>query len=472
MPHPPRKTEYIRRTSDRRVNSNSFSYQSDESSIFNALRISSSTNDNDNDRTQAQGHDPDPMLDESESQHLYAIIVMPLSSDPEIMPRSTRTLRLGRRAYAVSEDQTSSTQTQTRTHRASCLMTNNKCFSPSSTNSTGNTSRKLEEFIRLQRRRALSQNDVDNYLRQLICNWSKHTTTATTMSPVVRPLLPSHPPFVRSPTPPGLPTYGTKEAIYLASQFLVPPSRQDIRARRRADTHMHMGMKKQHSYMHRLSRLFGLSDSSSSTTTPPLSNESAVRGIGKADDGSIVQGFFPYRNSGHGINLRRRLDDHPFHNIGLPIADSELSSVSVAEKSWRRRWREDDRGLVGRTRQLQADDDSQGTALFNNSRNSGILSRVQPQSSTFSVTSPSPSLGHGGRSGVVFRDNDSYAYTHRFEQMSPLLSQGQQQQQQSCESDDASATPTLTTQGSFWTRSWCVTVRAYICCCLGERRRS
>ncbi|KAJ5949021.1 hypothetical protein N7454_000605, partial [Penicillium verhagenii] len=54
----------------------------------------------------------------------------------------------------------------------------------------------------------------------------------------------------------------------------------------------------------------------------------SVIGIGRAPDGTVVQGRFPHRQSGHGTSLARQLDDHPFHNNNaLPTASISQASL-------------------------------------------------------------------------------------------------------------------------------------------------
>ena len=161
---------------------------------------------------------------------------------------------------------------------------------------------------------------------------SPTTTTPTTTSTYLRaiqPLLPSYPPLTKSPTPPGLPSFGTLEAKALASQFLVRPSQHDLRARRKHDDRQLLLLQLQDGHAsgrgqvrgrrrrRLLQRLFG-----SRLHVAPLANEVAVRGIGRADDGTVVQGYFPHRNtttSGYGIvdvNHGRRQRIGPLKNTG------------------------------------------------------------------------------------------------------------------------------------------------------------
>jgi hypothetical protein len=127
---------------------------------------------------------------------------------------------------------------------------------------------------------------------------------------------PQFPPPERQPTPPGLPSFNTPEAVLCSAQFLVGEE---------GTCHSHgiQGDGQQTlSYGDALLRFFGLSPS-----TATASGGLLVTGIGRAEDGTIVQGRFPYRQSGHGINLNRHLNDHPFHQTNLPVAEHEAEDA-------------------------------------------------------------------------------------------------------------------------------------------------
>lgn len=123
---------------------------------------------------------------------------------------------------------------------------------------------------------------------------------------------PAYPPQERQPTPPGLPSFNTPEAVYCSAQFLV--GQNGVRHPRNT-----LGDgQRTNSYGDTFRRFLGLSPS----TQPRQSGWSAV-GIGRAEDGTVVHGRFPYRHSGHGINLARQLPDHPFHQNNLPMAEPD-----------------------------------------------------------------------------------------------------------------------------------------------------
>lgn len=168
-------------------------------------------------------------------------------------------------------------------------------------------------------RKAFSLNDVDDNSRVPL--WPE-----SLMSPV-QPVFPKDPPPARSPTPPGLPSFGTQEAVCYSAQFLAGYTSRDGQGRRRtqisanarAQGHDRNGNRTA-SYGQSLRRLFHL-PSSSTTAYPP--SERDIRGIGRAENGTAVLGRFPHRQSGHGVNTARQLEDHPFHRMNLPIAECE-----------------------------------------------------------------------------------------------------------------------------------------------------
>ncbi|KGO78503.1 hypothetical protein PITC_068030 [Penicillium italicum] len=138
------------------------------------------------------------------------------------------------------------------------------------------------------------------------------------MGPAVTTIQPRYPPPERTPTPPGLPSFGTSEAVSISARFMIPdnPARSHINLQGRGPA----GDQRGSSYGDTLRRLFGF---------PPASHASgiSVNGIGRAEDGTLVQGRFPHRQSGHGMNIGRPLHDHPFHQR-LPIARHEATDTS------------------------------------------------------------------------------------------------------------------------------------------------
>ncbi|KAJ5505823.1 hypothetical protein N7453_004780 [Penicillium expansum] len=138
------------------------------------------------------------------------------------------------------------------------------------------------------------------------------------LGPAVTTVQPRYPPPERTPTPPGLPSFGTSEAVSISSRFMLPdnPARSHANLQGGAPVGNQRGI----SYGDTLRRIFGL---------PPASHAGgiSVNGIGRAEDGTLVQGRFPHRQSGHGMSIGRPLQDHPFHQR-LLIARHEATDTS------------------------------------------------------------------------------------------------------------------------------------------------
>ncbi|PYI06472.1 hypothetical protein BO78DRAFT_115551 [Aspergillus sclerotiicarbonarius CBS 121057] len=171
----------------------------------------------------------------------------------------------------------------------------------------------------LHLRKAVSLNDADDTSRTF--KWPGNHDSP------VSPVLPSYPPPARAPTPPGLPSFGTREAIYYSAQFPVrsatisgqvqqPAPNSARNACRRAANGTRPG-----SYGGMLRRL--LSFSSSAPSQPKRQTYTVAR----AEDGTAVQGRFPYRQSGHGMNLARRLEDHPFHRTTVSTVQEDHVNI-------------------------------------------------------------------------------------------------------------------------------------------------
>ncbi|OJJ40594.1 hypothetical protein ASPWEDRAFT_221510 [Aspergillus wentii DTO 134E9] len=183
---------------------------------------------------------------------------------------------------------------------------------------------KIDSFDGPQHRKTLSLNDADDNTRRP--NWP-----GSLVSPV-NPFLPQYPPPERSPTPPGLPSFGSREAICYSAQFLVHSSTrgdqtqqasQSLTVARPRGRNLASSFRVA-SYGETLRRVFGFTPS---TTPQPRRRPPPVA---RAEDGTAVQGRFPYRQSGHGMNVARQLDHHPFHRRLLPIAQSDSFTADSA----------------------------------------------------------------------------------------------------------------------------------------------
>ncbi|KAL4762982.1 uncharacterized protein BDW70DRAFT_166414 [Aspergillus foveolatus] len=132
-----------------------------------------------------------------------------------------------------------------------------------------------------------------------VCTASSPKWPGNIESPV-SPTLPEYPPPVRAPTPPGLPTFGSEEArtydFRIGAQHPVPNRSESL-----------------------LRRLF--------QRVPPTPAPSLVdrqpRTRVFAEDGTAVLGSFPQRQSGHGTNILKGTDSHPFHQGNLPLSQCD-----------------------------------------------------------------------------------------------------------------------------------------------------
>ncbi|KAJ9295757.1 hypothetical protein DTO271G3_5780 [Paecilomyces variotii] len=141
------------------------------------------------------------------------------------------------------------------------------------------------------------------------------------------PVQPMYPPPIRSPTPPGLPSFGTQEALFCASRFAVEsptpgPSTSGTGDGRGNSYDSSLSG----SYSEAFRRLFGFAAPESRPARLPL------HAIARAEDGTAVRGRFPIRQSGHGMDLSRPLDSHPFHRITLPVAQPQVDRLRSTEK--------------------------------------------------------------------------------------------------------------------------------------------
>lgn len=132
--------------------------------------------------------------------------------------------------------------------------------------------------------------------------------------PAVVPNQPRYPPPERLPTPPGLPSFNTAEAVQVSNQFLFGQNGGRFYAQRNA-AGAEQGSS---SYGTTFRRLLGLPYSVDARAN---TNTLSAVGIGRADDGTIVHGRLPYRQSGHNANMRH-LHAHPFYQNTLSIPEA------------------------------------------------------------------------------------------------------------------------------------------------------
>lgn len=302
----PSHTESLRRRNHGRSSSDSIT--SEESSIYNAARASLSAEEELNQNVDSNNQ-PKEVLDSELAANMAMFVSLKQDEPVSQVPWPThsaswsapkRPMSPWRRLHLLSENLTSS-----KLSRA-----NSDLFIPTGT---------ISKLDGAGQRKTLSLNDADNSSRQP--RWP-----ANLMSPA-SPILPKYPPPVRVPTPPGLPSFGSPEAICYSAQFLSQPRAQDPPNEQRLRETVNRiipgrggDSRSVRSYGDSIRRLFGFAH-----PPPPPPPAPSVSPIGRADDGTAVQGRFPYRQSSHGMNLSRQLEDHPFHRRTLPTANTDGS---------------------------------------------------------------------------------------------------------------------------------------------------
>ena len=268
------------------------SAQSEYGSIYNALKASSSGTEDNNGRQYASSQHHYPF----QSSDLGGNIAMFLSTSPK---------------PTAVEHPTEPRRTRSRWRRSHTLPDNwypakMKTIDPIA-ELFKDAKAKANNIRLLGHRRAASLSDADT--RSRTPRWA-----ANLFSPV-RPFFPRYPPPDRSPTPPGIPSFGSPEAINYSRQFSVrsyAPSPPPERTPSRRATE----------YAHTLRRILGIA----SPVDPQLSRRQTYT-LARAEDGTAVQGRFPYRASGHGVNLHRQLDDHPFHRVVYPVPELDVPNL-------------------------------------------------------------------------------------------------------------------------------------------------
>lgn len=290
-------------------NSNSSDlFYSDERSIFNAVRVSTPNED-------ARPYEVPYIMERGLAANM-ARLVSPGSQ-------------------GSSQDGHSSTQHRhlfKSRQRADQLGWRNQLFSDNGAYHTSqlgpsplNEANYLPEFAGNQHRKALSLDAVDghssNSPRKHLC-WP-----GSGMPTAVRTVQPTYPPPERLPTPPGLPSFNTPEAMYCSAQFLIGHNRPRGLPSHRPHRVPASGQRSS-SYGDAFRRFLGLQ---STVETDPVVSGSI--GIGRAPDGTIVQGRFPQRQSGHGTNLARQIEDHPFHQNALRVAPPSQASNNFVRNS-------------------------------------------------------------------------------------------------------------------------------------------
>ena len=290
-------------TSSQEEPDSSESTYSDERSICNAIKVTSSNEDR---RSHESAYYMGPALEDGLARHIAMFIPLDSSSGSRSTTPHRHPKRTGRREGQVW-------------WRTLMLSDHGpqRPKQPASDPSNDTMEAAVPEVTSDRRRNAFSLAALD--MKGFSPTWPRP------LAPAVRVHQPPYPPLQRMPTPPGLPSFNTPEAVYYSAQFLGAGNggHSDISHPPNTNSPSSWATSWATSYSDAFRRFFGL------PTPTELTNRRSVAGIGRADDGTIVQGRFPHRQSGHGIGTNRRLEDHPFHQIDLPSASLAEEGTSA-----------------------------------------------------------------------------------------------------------------------------------------------
>ncbi|KAJ5659464.1 hypothetical protein N7507_005915 [Penicillium longicatenatum] len=284
------------------------SFYSDENLIFNAVRVSTP---NEDPRLYENSYTMGSIVERGLAANMARLI----PPEPQGSSQDGRPLTQHRRLFKSRQ------RADELGWRNQLFSDNGACHKSQLGASPLNEADYLTESVGNQHRKAISLDAVDGHgprsPRKYPC-WP-----GSSMPTAVRTVQPTYPPLERSLTPPGLPSFNTPEAMYCSAQFLVGHNGP----RALAPNHPH-GLPAtgqcSSSYGEAFRRFLGLQ---STVDTDPVVSGSI--GIGRAPDGTTVQGRFPQRQSGHGTNLARQLEDHPFHQNTLRVAPISQASPDL-----------------------------------------------------------------------------------------------------------------------------------------------
>ncbi|EEQ33538.1 hypothetical protein McanMca71_004685 [Microsporum canis] len=160
---------------------------------------------------------------------------------------------------------------------------------------------------------------------------------SNTISPA-EPTQPIHPPPHRPSTPPGVPSFGSPEALRYDISSLprgTPRAGQDS-SRSSPQTNRNLeGDRDDDSSDDDCGCCgFGLRRAFRETTSyityqPPERLPPGV--LARADDGTLIRGRFGARSSGHGIGATASLENHPFHQNHLPAARTKDTDIRAPQ---------------------------------------------------------------------------------------------------------------------------------------------
>lgn len=228
----------------------------------------------------------------------------------------------------------------------------------------------------------------------------------------VDPVLPALPPPVRIPTPPGLPSFGSPEAMRYRQQSRRSrgpcsssrSSQQPPMAPSQGTTDVGAGSNGCAAFpsLGRSLKRFFLS------WADPQPAPLAPGVVGRAEDGTFVRARFGTRQSGHGIGASpgsRGLEAHPFHRRTLPVArTNEAAQVDGSPHGSREEGQLSRPEAFAPPRAVRASSSSSHSSLpFSNGARLPQLrfpSNIKPR------TSSNASPTAAGQSYFTFRDSD------------------------------------------------------------------
>jgi hypothetical protein len=132
---------------------------------------------------------------------------------------------------------------------------------------------------------------------------------------ITYPAVPTYPPLTRTPTPPGLPSFGSREALNYSSRHSIATPDPVFDANGETST-------SSNAVLAFIERVFSQPTPHSYALSPPRSIALPPGVIAQAADGTMVRGRFGVRQSAHmGMSGGTiALERHPFHRDAVPLA--------------------------------------------------------------------------------------------------------------------------------------------------------
>ncbi|KAJ5225788.1 hypothetical protein N7468_007013 [Penicillium chermesinum] len=272
---------------------------SDERCITNAIRVATSTEGN---PSQDSTFQMDPILENGQAANMAMFLPLESSQDcPVFTQRQTSGMQKQLLGGAWRGQVLSDQGPPYRAEQRSSTLSSEK--------------RSGEEAVHPQHSKAASIDTCATHFPRP--HWPRHAT------PVAVSLVqPRFPPPERSPTPPGLPSFNTPEAITFAARF----NAENGALRPTAANSRFTGSTRGYtltSYGAGIRRFFVRA----SLPNTGLSSQAGYQGISRAPGATIVQGRFPIRHSGHGIHHIQDIQEHQFHLPDMPVAETTTAAL-------------------------------------------------------------------------------------------------------------------------------------------------